>query len=111
MGMDVYGRNATTKEGEYFRRNVWGWHPLAEFCQAIAPELCAKFEHWHSNDGDGFDNQEDCNALADAIELELKNEGPHYQTLCKAYGASRDTKSSVQEWVTFLRGCGGFEIN
>ena len=27
MGMDVYGRNRCSKEGEYFRNNVWWWRP------------------------------------------------------------------------------------
>ena len=28
MGMDVYGVKPYTKAGEYFRANVWSWHPL-----------------------------------------------------------------------------------
>ncbi len=55
MGMDVYGKNPTAPEGEYFRRNVWGWHPLADLCLELAPETCAPCEHWHSNDADGLD--------------------------------------------------------
>ena len=32
MTMDVMGKHPTTEAGEYFRRSVWCWHPLAEFC-------------------------------------------------------------------------------
>lgn len=61
MGMDVFGRN-----GAHFRRNVWGWRPLAEFCQRMAPAIAVKCEHWHSNDGDGLDG-DDAAALADIL--------------------------------------------
>jgi hypothetical protein len=53
--MDVYGTKPTSPEGEYFRRNVWGWHPLAQLCHDLAPEITAKCEYWHSNDGEGLD--------------------------------------------------------
>ncbi|QOR55575.1 MAG: hypothetical protein UMS36scaffold28_65 [Phage 59_13] len=28
MGMDVYGVKPKSKQGEYFRNNVWSWRPL-----------------------------------------------------------------------------------
>ena len=31
MGMDVYGRRPKSERGEYFRNNIWWWHPLADF--------------------------------------------------------------------------------
>jgi hypothetical protein len=42
MGFDVYGRNAKTKTGEYFRNNVWWWRPLWEFCVFVAPDIINK---------------------------------------------------------------------
>jgi hypothetical protein len=36
MGFDVYGKAPTAREGEYFRRNIWGWHPLE--LQALEPK-------------------------------------------------------------------------
>jgi hypothetical protein len=66
MGMDVYGRAATSEAGEYFRRNVWGWHPLWDACRFIAPDLTEKVEYGHSNDGDGLDGP-DAAELADRI--------------------------------------------
>ena len=54
MGMDVYGKNPTDEVGEYFRRNVWGWHPLWEMCEDMFPELALKVEEGHTNSGDGL---------------------------------------------------------
>ncbi len=31
MGMDVYGRNPSSEEGEYFRASVWTWGPIYSF--------------------------------------------------------------------------------
>ena len=54
MGMDVYGVNATSEKGEYFRNNVWWWRPLWAFCYENY-EIARKVENGHSNDGDGLD--------------------------------------------------------
>jgi len=48
MGMDVYGRS-----GNYFRANVWSWHPLAAFCQYVGSFLSESC-NWHTNDGEGL---------------------------------------------------------
>ena len=58
MGMDVYGKNATSKKGEYFRNNVWWWHPLWDYCLELHGDICDNVEHGHSNDGDGLDAYE-----------------------------------------------------
>ena len=54
MGMDVYGRNATSEKGEYFRNNVWWWRPLWNYCLEVAPELCGEVDG-DTNGGDGLD--------------------------------------------------------
>jgi hypothetical protein len=55
MGFDIIGTNATTKEGKYFRNNVWWWRPLAIYIKFVAPEkLYNKCRNWQSNDGDGL---------------------------------------------------------
>ncbi len=56
MGMDVYGKKPKTQKGEYFRNNVWYWHPLWDYCQYVSPEIATKVNYPHSNDGDGLDN-------------------------------------------------------
>ena len=55
MGMDVYGKDPTCEKGKYFRRNVWGWRPLAEYTIDVDPELASQCEYWGTNDGDGLD--------------------------------------------------------
>lgn len=55
MGMDVYGKNPTTPEGEYFRNNVWWWHPLWTLCCEVDPDGAGKVAGGHVNDGDGLD--------------------------------------------------------
>lgn len=67
MGMDVYGNNPKSEAGSYFRASVWGWHPLWELCEAIAPELTAKVEYGHTNDGDGLGHH-DSEALAATLQ-------------------------------------------
>lgn len=54
MGMDVYGLKPTSEVGKYFRRNVWGWHPLWDYCLDMHPDIAEKVKHGHSNDGDGL---------------------------------------------------------
>ena len=54
MGMDVYGKNPTNEVGQYFRRNVWGWHPLWEYVENVHPDIAQLVEHAHTNDGDGL---------------------------------------------------------
>jgi hypothetical protein len=70
MGMDVCGKNPTTEEGEYFVNNAWMWHPLADYVAAVAPDIAARCEYWHTNDGDGLD-AEDSLALADRLQAEI----------------------------------------
>lgn len=65
MGMDVCG-----KSGAYFRRNIWGWRPLAECVRHIAPDTSRKCKHWFSNDGDGL-NARQSKALAVILETAL----------------------------------------
>jgi len=68
MGMDVYGKGATSEKGEYFRNNVWCWRPLWNYCVELAPELCLDIDGG-SNGGDGMDAEE-----ADDLAVILYNE-------------------------------------
>jgi hypothetical protein len=56
--------------GDYFRSNWWGWRPIVMLSEMVNDlrGLDLDFTNWGSNDGAGFDNQEDCNKLADALE-------------------------------------------
>ena len=63
--------------GYYFRSNWWGWRPILMLSElaAVNEGLDIDFEYWGSNDGKGLQTQEECNALADAIELLMKTDG------------------------------------
>lgn len=115
MGMDVYGRKPTAPEGEYFRRNVWGWRPLADMVTTLFPELTDKCRYWQSNDGDGLDAR-GSQRLADAIDKALADGTIHsWVTIRDAeikagasnYGVDAD---DAKEFAAFLRASGGFEI-
>ena len=56
--------------GDYFRSNWWGWRPIVMLSEMVNDirGLDLDISLWGSNDGAGFDSQEDCNKLADAIE-------------------------------------------
>jgi hypothetical protein len=67
MGMDVYGQNPCTDEGEYFRNNVWYWRPLWSYVCDTFPDLVgATPELGHYNDGYGLDADQ-ARKLGDAI--------------------------------------------
>jgi hypothetical protein len=85
MGMDVYGRKPSSKAGEYFRANVWFWHPLAQYCTEIAPEISARCEGWHYNNGDGLHGQ-DSAALAELLQSEIDS------GRCEAYAKIREAE-------------------
>ena len=72
MGMDVYGKKPTSQEGEYFRSNVWYWHPLWAMIEDFYPQLAAKVPNAHYNDGDGL-NAEDSLILASLLKIDLEN--------------------------------------
>jgi len=53
MGFDIYGLKPTAEVGEYFRNNVWWWHPLWSYiCDNTGNLLSDKQKNLgHSNDG------------------------------------------------------------
>lgn len=126
MGMDLHGAS-----GNYFRANCWSWRPIHDLCVRLSRryKLGLDFTMWDSNDGAGLHNQEDCDALALAIETELfKHPDRIYRKECRLRvdengsflpEGSTEGKSSyetepdhLREFVKFLLDCGGsFEID
>ena len=111
MGFDVYGRKPSGKEGEYFRRNNWGWSQLADYIRSVAPNIAAKCTYWYSNNGDGLTAKQAA-ALADRIDDEIRN--GRFNLYSRARGAVSETEpidvETVKELVAFLRASGGFKI-
>lgn len=159
MGMDVFGKAATSEAGKYFRNNVWWWRPLADYAREVAPEITKACKYWQTNDGDGLDAAASI-ALADKLQGEIDagrtlayqrvytskleqmaNEPcslcdgtgtrlpiPHRGAgdpkttgircnACSGLGYVRPNETkypfdveNVQNFVTFLRACGGFKV-
>jgi hypothetical protein len=133
MGMDVYGRNPSAPEGEYFRASIWEWPVLVKIITTLCPRETSGCQHWHTNDGDGL-NSAQALALADAIGRKLRS-GEVTATLreiatpCHAgspivaaieewFGAAQllalcdegVDENYVAKFASFLRASGGFEI-
>lgn len=131
MGMDVYGRE---NEEAYFRANVWSWRPLhlliceanQRFSLGIPKETLKGMEF---NQGEGLESQAECDRLADALEvilqehgevisLDMEPQGPEAAVLRflqrdwkEEQGAAYiTTKEHVEEFIEFLRECGGFAV-
>lgn len=99
MGMDVYGKLPTSDVGKYFRRNAWGWRPLATLCCTLCPKETAACTYWQSNDGDGLDAT-GARALADALQDQIN------QGAVTAYVQIRDAEIEALPNET-CRHCGG----
>lgn len=101
MGMDVVGKKPSTKTGEYFRNNVWWWHPLWEYCHLIAPEICEGVLG-HTNDGDGLPG-DGARKLARALRWEIE------AGRTKEYAAEHEARRSTLPRHTCEQ-CGGSGI-
>lgn len=74
---DVYFKASEAWEeenpGYYFRANIWAWRPIHILCDLAikVTQLPLSTEGWENNSGEGLKNQDDCDALADALDLFL----------------------------------------
>jgi hypothetical protein len=135
MGMDVYGRNPSEECGEYFRACIWSWAPLYEQVGLLCADLLDSevLMSMAYNDGAGPDDQDTCSRMAERFESALaihqdgftlpaesvrvteegrvvsQEEIARNPTL-KTYSPYKIRREHVQEWIRFLRHCGGFEV-
>ena len=121
MGMDVYGRNPITEEGGYFRANCWAWRPIMVAIEQsgglpiIGEEM---FNAMQYNDGMGPDGPVQCEKLANTLEQWLEEwEGDKYQPGFEGleeFGFESDPyvvhREHLEEFINFLRHCGGFQV-
>jgi hypothetical protein len=96
MGMDVYGQSPRSETGEYFRKNVRAWHPLADYIQVVAPEIASNCKYWHTNDGDGL-NAEHATALADRLDAEIRS--GRCERYARMYESKREMAPDVPCWL------------
>ena len=73
MGMDVLGRHPVSEVGEYFRANVWLWHPLWAYVEDCYPHIAEKVPLAHSNDGDGLRSKKSSQELGRALLADVKS--------------------------------------
>src|ERR1700691_2024851 len=73
--MGVSGRKPRSEAGEYFRANVWSWHPI----HALIVELCSDLldekmlRKLGFNDGAGPTDQETCTEMARRFEVWMEH--------------------------------------
>lgn len=86
MGMDVYGKAPVSEKGEYFRNNIWWWHPLWDYCLSVMPGLAEAVPDGHSNGGDGLKTGIEARQLADVLRAEVESgRTAEYATRRNAY--------------------------
>jgi hypothetical protein len=133
MGMDVYGREAKSEVGEYFRASIWSWRPIHELIEKANVLPQNMVEDMAFNDGAG-PNEEQALLLAAALEnmidgmdedntfmLSSEISGPVAAMLASfqeqgielvsprgsLYSAD---VSDVRKFIEFCRESGGFEV-
>ncbi len=133
MGMDVYGQEPKNSKGEYFRASIWGWPTITTVMEACGYDVP---ETWYVNEGEGLETQESCDHLANMMDGYLSEGKLTYAPVCTPLGAAvsnaiakklpEGTTSTlkkveaadvkpinvefVQDFIRFLRACGGFKI-
>ena len=125
MGMDLYGINPKTDNGDYFRANVWYWRPLwqcvAYFCDDILSE--EDIERGTYNDGYEYD-ETTALEISDKLENALKNGDLHKFEKGREKFISEMSKDEdkefyknykfdvdfVMEFAKFCEQSGGFSI-
>ena len=131
MGMEVFGRKPKSKIGEFFWNDVWHWRPLWAYCEKVAADITKQWEMGHLNDGWGLTSKQ-ASKLAQVLEKKLADgsvagyaeqsefKGDVYplpdKEIIKAMGlrpTEEDylfSKENVQNFLAFLKDCGGFRI-
>jgi hypothetical protein len=110
MGMDVCGRRPKSPAGKFFGANNITWRSVYQ----LIVELCSDLHDpdvlyfMQSNDGHGPTSQKTCNAMADRFEEWLKHRKGKRVRVPGRKGLV--DKALVEEWVGFLRHCGGFRV-
>jgi hypothetical protein len=73
MGTKVCGRKPDSEVGRYFRRSIWGWPRLADYCIEAAPDIAARCKYWHSNGGGGSLSKKDSKLLPRRLRGETES--------------------------------------
>ncbi len=130
-----FAADPSAKEGEYFRANIWAWDPIhylmGEVCldllddevywamacnggkgprgQTVCAEMAARFAEWLSKfSGDTYIRESTLRVVQNGRFVSEKEiaENPSL----RHRSAYRVRREHLQEWIVFLRHCGGFEV-
>lgn len=120
MGMDVFGINPSSEEGEYFRANIWYWRPLWDYIELNFPEIATKVCSPYTNDGDGLDVHASL-LLSEKIDHYIDVQHARvYQELflegiakleletcymCNGTGSREWPEGTTDEWIQQCNGC------
>lgn len=112
MSYELRGEKPNNREGEAFRMASLTWPMLAQVVQNFAPDECRPCREWYGAEshGHGLDEAQSLR-LAAALDAGIPSTelrdfiAENYQT-GECWLSIRD----VQEFVAFLRACGGFSI-
>lgn len=136
MGFDLYGLNATSENGDYFRNNCWWWRPLWEFVCTHCNDILTEKQQIGGtfNDGtkigpamsikiaDRLQKKID-DGTADKAEKEnkkiMKQAKMHNEKLDKKTKDPKHdirdsypfTVENLQDFIKFCRDSGGFTVN
>lgn len=134
MGMDVFGRTPTSKQGEYFRASIWDWQPLYLAMGRTAHDLLGDelLNAMAFNEGEGPADQATCTQIADRLEHALNHDRSAFAVEsdfsvdglgrlltsdeARQLGPERTgspyqvERGFVLDWNDFLRHCGGFAV-
>jgi len=105
--MDVIGTNPKSKSGTSFLGPSACWRPIATYVCELAPDITAKCKYWWNNDCDGL-NGDDSVLLADLLQKEIDSGRAAEYARLRPQDGDVFSPEDVQEFVYFLRSCGGF---
>ena len=126
MTIELLGMKPTTKRGEQFCRNIFGWGELARYSVTVAPDICAPIRYWLDDSlHEGLDAA-GAVTLGDALQIEIDvgrtaayaalvhlEDTPQYgpDVLFEpSPGSPHPFVENVAAFVAFLRESGGFAI-
>lgn len=138
VGMDVFGRNAVDRAGEYFRASIWTWRALLELvarlCSDLVDERC--LYDMQFNCGAGPRDPWVCRTMSERfrdwlsswqddtyfLEQTPTDETPESALMglleqqcpgCQVVPLRSDywvERDELEAWTTFLERCGGFAV-
>jgi hypothetical protein len=122
MGVDIFGENPSNDKGQHLCLSWWWWRPMATYCVDLAPDIIQDAKAWQANDGASLDGT-GAIALADRLEQSIEDgtfaacKMPYkeYAEEPKPWPVPNDgyfapIPEIMEEFIGFLRNCGGFKI-